>query len=51
MAAPLEPILVPTTTRFTMFPLRYHDLWDLYKRGIESNWTVEEVDLAKDLTD
>jgi ribonucleotide reductase beta subunit family protein with ferritin-like domain len=46
-----EPILTPTTSRFTTFPIRYHDLWDLYKRGIESNWTVEEVDLAKDLTD
>jgi ribonucleotide reductase beta subunit family protein with ferritin-like domain len=46
-----EPILAPTTSRFTTFPIRYHDLWDLYKRGIESNWTVEEVDLAKDLTD
>ena len=47
----MEPILAPTTSRFTTFPIRYHDLWDLYKRGIESNWTVEEVDLAKDLTD
>lgn len=51
MAAPLEPILTPTTSRFTTFPIRYHDLWDFYKRGIESNWTVEEIDLAKDLTD
>lgn len=46
-----EPILAPTTSRFTTFPIRYPDLWELYKRGVESNWTVEEVDLAKDLTD
>ena len=47
----MEPILAPTTSRFTTFPIRYPDLWELYKRGVESNWTVEEVDLAKDLTD
>lgn len=47
----MEPILNPTNSRFTMFPIKYPDLWDLYKRGIESNWTVEEIDLAGDLTD
>ena len=47
----MEPILASTTSRFTTFPIRYPDLWELYKRGVESNWTVEEVDLAKDLTD
>lgn len=47
----MEPILNPTSSRFTMFPIKYPDLWDLYKRGIESNWTVEEIDLAGDLTD
>lgn len=46
-----DPILTPSTARFTTFPIRYPDLWELYKKAIASFWTVEEVDLAKDLTD
>jgi ribonucleotide reductase beta subunit family protein with ferritin-like domain len=54
MAAPSEledPILTPSTSRFTTFPIRYPDLWALYKKAIASFWTVEEIDLASDLKD
>ena len=46
-----DPILVPSTSRFTTFPIRYPDLWALYKKAIGSFWTVEEIDLAADLKD
>ena len=46
-----DPILVPSTSRFTTFPIRYPDLWALYKKAIGSFWTVEEIDLAGDLRD
>ena len=46
-----DPILAPSTARFTTFPIRYHDLWELYKKAIGSFWTVEEIDLAGDLRD
>lgn len=46
-----ESILTKSNTRFTMFPIKYHDLWELFKKGVQSNWTVEEVDLASDLDD
>jgi ribonucleotide reductase beta subunit family protein with ferritin-like domain len=46
-----DPILTPSTARFTTFPIRYPDLWALYKKAIGSFWTVEEIDLAGDLKD
>ncbi len=46
-----EPILAPSSSRFTTFPIRYPDLWALYKKAIGSFWTVEEIDLAADLKD
>jgi len=46
-----DPILDPSTARFTTFPIRYPDLWALYKKAIGSFWTVEEIDLAGDLKD
>jgi len=46
-----DPILVPSTARFTAFPIRYPDLWSLYKKAIGSFWTVEEIDLSSDLKD
>ena len=47
----MDPILTPTTSRFTTFPIRYPDLWSLYKKAISSFWTVEEIDLSSDLND
>jgi ribonucleotide reductase beta subunit family protein with ferritin-like domain len=44
-----DPILVPSLARFTTFPIRYPDLWNLYKKAVSSFWTVEEIDLAQDL--
>ena len=46
-----DPILTTSTSRFTTFPIRYPDLWALYKKAIGSFWTVEEIDLAADLKD
>jgi len=46
-----DPILAPSLSRFTTFPIRYPDLWALYKKAVGSFWTVEEIDLASDLKD
>lgn len=47
----LDPILTPSNDRFTTFPIRYPDLWALYKKAVGSFWTAEEIDLSKDLDD
>jgi ribonucleoside-diphosphate reductase beta chain len=46
-----EHILEENKSRFVMFPLKYHDIWEKYKTAEHSFWTAEEIDLAQDLTD
>ncbi len=42
-----EPLLRDNPRRFVMFPIQYHDLWQMYKKAEASFWTAEEVDLSK----
>ncbi len=46
-----EHILTENPNRFVLFPLKYNDIWEMYKTGEHSFWTAEEIDLAEDLTD
>lgn len=46
-----EPLLHSTLSRFTVFPIKYKNLWNMYKKAQMSNWTAEEVDLSRDLED
>ena len=47
----IEPLLTPDDNRYVMFPVKYNDVWDMYKRAIDSFWIVNEVNLAQDLKD
>ncbi|XP_040026175.2 ribonucleoside-diphosphate reductase subunit M2 [Gasterosteus aculeatus] len=44
-----EPLLKDNPRRFVIFPIKYHDIWQMYKKAEASFWTAEEVDLSKDL--
>jgi ribonucleoside-diphosphate reductase beta chain len=46
-----EHILKENPNRFVLFPLKYHDIWEMYKQQEHSFWTAEEIDLAQDITD
>ena len=46
-----EPILKPNPQRFVLFPIKYLEVWQMYKKAEASFWTTEEVDLSKDLND
>lgn len=46
-----EPILIENPHRFVLFPIKYHEVWQMYKKAEASFWTAEEIDLSKDLTD
>ena len=46
-----EPLLTPNNSRFVIFPIKYDDIWDMYKKAESSFWTAEEIDLNSDLTD
>lgn len=49
--AQIEPILAENRDRFVILPIRYGDIWQMYKQAEASFWTVEEVDLSEDLAD
>ncbi|KAG0034080.1 Ribonucleotide-diphosphate reductase (RNR), small subunit [Podila clonocystis] len=46
-----EPILRPNPRRFVLFPIKFHEVWQMYKKAEASFWTAEEVDLSKDMHD
>lgn len=46
-----EPLLEPDDARFVVLPVKYPDLFALYKKAISSFWVTEEIDLSGDLGD
>ncbi|KAG2467583.1 RIR2 reductase, partial [Polypterus senegalus] len=39
-----EPLLKDNPRRFVIFPIQYHDIWQMYKKAEASFWTAEEVE-------
>lgn len=46
-----EPILKENPSRFVLFPIKYNDIWQMYKEHLASFWIAEEIDLVTDLDD
>ena len=46
-----ESILKENKDRFVLFPIKHHDIWEMYKKEEASFWTAEEIDLNPDLQD
>ena len=44
-----EPLLTEDANRYVMFPLKDHDIWQMYKKQVSCFWTAEEIDLSKDI--
>ena len=44
----VEPLLIPDDNRFVMFPIKYDDIWQMYKKQVDCFWRAEEIDLSKD---
>jgi ribonucleotide reductase beta subunit family protein with ferritin-like domain len=34
-----------------MFPIKYQDVWEMYKKQVDCFWRTEEIDFSKDLVD
>lgn len=47
----MEPLLAEDPLRFVLFPIKHHDIWEMYKKHEASFWTAEEIDLSQDLKD
>lgn len=45
-----EPLLIEDESRYVMFPIKDKEIWEMYKKAVDSFWRAEEVDLSKDLT-
>ena len=43
-----EPILKENKDRFVLFPIKHHNIWEMYKKAEASFWTAEEIDLSSD---
>lgn len=46
-----EPLLQPENNRYSVLPVVYEDLYQMYKKAVSSFWVTEEIDLSKDLAD
>jgi len=51
MSVNCESICNDDENRYVLFPIKYNKVFELYKKAVASFWTVEEVDLAKDIND
>ena len=46
-----EILLQKSNNRFVLFPIKYNDIYEEYKKAESSFWTSNEIDLSKDLND
>ncbi|KAK7038965.1 Ribonucleotide-diphosphate reductase (RNR), small subunit [Paramarasmius palmivorus] len=46
-----EPLLSEANNRFVLFPIKYEEVWAMYKQAEASFWTAEEIDMSQDLLD
>jgi ribonucleotide reductase beta subunit family protein with ferritin-like domain len=46
-----EPLLEENPNRFVILPIKYSDIWKMYKDQMAAFWTAEEIDLATDVKD
>lgn len=44
-----ELLLKENKDRFVLLPIKYPEIWEMYKKSEASFWTAEEIDLSDDL--
>lgn len=47
----IEPVLIENKNRYTVFPIKYHEIWKLYEEALGNFWTVDEIDFSRDKED
>ncbi len=47
----MELLLKENQDRFVLLPIKYPEIWKMYKKHEASFWTAEEIDLSPDLKD
>ncbi len=46
-----EPLFEEENRRYSVFPIKYQGIWAIHVEMNSVHWTVEEIDLSKDLRD
>ena len=46
-----ELLLSEEENRYVIFPIKYDEIWKMYKKAEANFWTTEELDLSKDIRD
>ena len=41
-----EPLLQETSNRYVLFPIKYNNVWEYYKKAVASFWTPEEINFS-----
>lgn len=47
----MEPILAPDDSRYVLFPIQHHDIYQLYQSHVSCFWRSEEIDFKDDHKD
>lgn len=47
----VEPVLFPREDRYTLFPIKYDNIYDIAKKQRACFWNPEEIDFSKDYED
>ena len=47
----MEEILSPENNRYTFYPVKYYDIYSMYRKQVDCFWRCEEVDISKDMKD
>lgn len=47
----MEPLLVEDKSRYSMFPIKYDDIYQMLKLAQSSYWLSDEINFMQDLTD
>lgn len=46
-----EMLLKKNESRYVLFPIVHHDIFEMYKKAESTFWRADEIDLAKDMSD
>ncbi len=47
----MEPLLSKVNNRFVLFPIKWPEVWNAYKKHEQAFWTAEEIDFSADQSD
>lgn len=47
----IEPLLDKNNFQFTVYPIRYQGVWNLYQKQLACFWKAQEIDFSKDYDD